>query len=161
MSKVLRASVAFVVAFLVAAQFVRPNRANPPIDASHTIRAQVGSTTGLADVLDRSCNDCHSNESVWPRAARIAPLSWVMAYAVREGRKAVNFSEWSTYSPTEQRTLLDASCADASSGKMPSVYTWVRPETRLSTQDIETICAAARKSEANAASSEPQSRSER
>ena len=40
--------------------------------------------------------------------------------------------------------LLAVSCDDAKSGKMPGPYTRLRPETRLSPQDVETICAAAR-----------------
>ena len=43
------------------------------------------------------------------------------------------------------------SCDAATSGKMPGPYTLVRPETRLSAQDVETICAAARQAEANTA----------
>ena len=74
-----------------------------------------------------------------------------MVRGVAEGRKAVNFSYWASYPPDVQRTLLSASCEDARSGKMPGPYTLVRPETTLSPQDIETICAAARPAEANAA----------
>ena len=54
------------------------------------------------------------------------------------------------YPPDVQRTLLSVSCQDATSGKMPGPCTLVRPETKLSPQDIETICAAARQAEANA-----------
>jgi hypothetical protein len=68
-----------------------------------------------------------------------------MARGVAEGRKAVNFSEWAAYQPDVQRTLLSLSCEDATNGRMPGPYTFVRPETRLSPQDIETICAAARR----------------
>jgi hypothetical protein len=39
--------------------------------------------------------------------------------------------------------LLTASCQDARTGKMPGAYAWLRPETRLSERDIETICKAA------------------
>jgi hypothetical protein len=98
--------------------------------------------------LERSCSDCHSNETVWPAAARIAPVSWLMASGVAKGRKAVNFSEWSTYPPELQHRLLDASCQDVAGGKMPGLYTLVRPETRLSPKDIETICTAARQADA-------------
>ena len=66
-----------------------------------------------------------------------------MARGVSEGRKAVNFSEWAAYSQEQQRALLTVSCEDASSGRMPGVYSLVRPETRLSAKDVETICAAA------------------
>jgi len=134
-----------------AAQLVRPERANPTTDATRTIQAHVGTTSELVAVLDRSCRDCHSNNTVWPWYTQIAPLSWLMARGVAEGRKAVNFSEWASYPPVVQRTLLSVSCQDATSGKMPGPYTRVRPETKLSPQDIETICAAARQADANAA----------
>ena len=71
-----------------------------------------------------------------------------MAYGVKEGRKAVNFSEWAAYQPEVQRMLLVASCQDAKNGKMPGSYTLLHPEMRLSSQDVETICLAARPTEA-------------
>lgn len=138
-----QAAVVLIVVF-AAAQLVRPERANPPTDSSRTIQAHVGSASGLVAVLDRSCRDCHSNGTVWPSYTNIAPLSWLMAYAVREGRNAVNFSEWAAYPPERQRQLLVDSCRDATAGKMPGSYTLLRPETRLSAQDIETICSEAR-----------------
>lgn len=144
MSSRMKQAAMVVAAAAVAAQLVRPSRVNPPIDPVRTIEAHVGTRSALAAVLDRACRDCHSNRTVWPRAAAIAPLSWVMASAIAEGRRAVNFSEWGGYPQEVRRALLLASCADASSGKMPGVYTLVRPESRLSPQDIETICAAAR-----------------
>jgi len=144
-----QAAIVIVIVF-AAAQLVRPERANPTTDATRTIEAHVGTTSELVAVLDRSCRDCHSNNTVWPWYTQIAPLSWLMARGVAEGRKAVNFSEWASYPPEVQRTLLSVSCQDATSGKMPGPYTLVRPETKLSPQDIETICAAARQAEADA-----------
>ncbi|PYR96440.1 MAG: hypothetical protein DMG12_26280 [Acidobacteria bacterium] len=144
------AAIIFIVV-LAAAQLVRPERANPATDASHTIQAEAGTASGLVAVLDRSCRDCHSNGTVWPWYTQIAPMSWLMAYGVTTGRKAVNFSEWTSYPPQLQRALLSASCQDASAGKMPGSYTLLHPEMRLSTHDIETICAAAQKAEAESA----------
>ncbi len=136
---------AFALVIVVAvAQLVRPDRSNPPIDAGRTLEAQPGTASGLAALVNRSCRDCHTSATVWPKVASVAPLSWLMAYGVTQGRKAVNFSEWASYSPSEQRSLLAASCDDARSGKMPGAYTLVRPETRLSARDVDTFCASAR-----------------
>lgn len=137
------AAIACVVLF-AAAQLVRPSRANPAIVESHTIRSQLGPASGVPAILDRSCRDCHSNATVWPSYTQVAPLSWLMSYAVTAGRTAVNFSEWTTYPPERQRRLLDESCQDVSKGKMPGSYTLLRPETRLAAQDVDSICAAAR-----------------
>ncbi len=144
-----QAAVVFVVVF-AAAQLVRPERANPATDVSRTIQAHAGTTSGLVAILDRACRDCHSNATVWPWYTQIAPASWLMAYGVTEGRKAVNFSEWAAYPPEVQRTLLSVSCQDVSDGKMPGPYTLLHPEMRVSVQDIETICAAARQADATA-----------
>jgi len=141
-----QAAVVFVVVFAVA-QLVRPSRANPPTDRSRTLQAHE-TTSGLAAVVDRSCGDCHSNATVWPWYTEVAPVSWLMAYAVTTGRDVVNFSEWGSYSPAQQRILLSLSCQDASEGKMPGPYAWIRPKTRLSTPDVATICAAARQADA-------------
>ena len=141
--RVKQAAVVFVVV-LAAAQLVRPERANPPIDTSRTIQAHMGTSSGLGAIVDRSCRDCHTNGTVWPWYAQVAPLSWLMARGVAEGRKAVNFSEWGGYLPNQQRALLAASCNDVSKGKMPGAWTVLHPEASLSSEDIETICAAAR-----------------
>lgn len=133
-----------LMALLVAAQLIRPDRRSGPTDPGRTIRAAVGPASALPAVLDRSCADCHSNNAVSAWYAQVAPLSWLMARSVSEGREAVNFSEWAGYPRDVQRTLLSASCDDATSGTMPGPYTWFRPETTLSPQDVETICAAAR-----------------
>ena len=140
-----------VVVALGAAQFIRPGRTNPPTDPSRTIAAHPGASSQLVSVLGRACGDCHSNviEARW--YTRTAPVSWIMARAATEGRKAVNFSEWGSYSTDQQRKLLAASCQDSRTGKMPvSVYVTLHPEARLSPPDVETICSAAQVMEASA-----------
>ncbi len=144
-----QAGVVFVIVF-AAAQLVRPDRTNPATDVNRTIKAHVGTASGLPAVLDRSCRDCHSNGTVWPWYTRVAPVSWAMAYGVTAGRKAVNFSEWGAYQPERRQRLLAESCQDASKGKMPGPWTLLHPEAKLSTQDVETICAASRRAEATA-----------
>ena len=141
MSKPLQRTVLVFIVLLAAAQFVRPGRANPPIDPGRTIQ-HAGMPAGMVAALDRSCGDCHSNGTVWPWYTQVAPVSWLMAYGVKSGRQAVNFSEWGAYPPERQRQLLAESCRDVSSGKMPGVYTRLRPETRLTAEEIQMICAA-------------------
>ena len=70
-------------------------------------------------------------------------LSTLMAIVASRSGAGSERSEWTAYSPEERRTLLTLSCDDAKSGKMPGPYTRLRPETRLSARDVETICAAA------------------
>jgi hypothetical protein len=136
-----------LIALFAAAQFVRPERANPPVDPGRTLRGQVGSAPAVT-VIERACSDCHSNATVWPPYTQVAPVSWLMVYAVRKGRGVVNFSDWASYPPGVQQTLLEVSCRDVSTNKMPGVYTMLHPEMRLSPQDIDTICGLARGAQA-------------
>ncbi len=146
MNRRLKQAAAVFVIVLAGTQLVRPERTNPVTDASRTIQART--TSRLASILDRSCRDCHSNKTVWPWYTKVAPVSWMMAYGVRKGRAAVNFSEWAAYPPQQQGTLLALSCEDASKGKMPGPWTLLHPEAKLSNQDIDAICSAARQAEA-------------
>jgi hypothetical protein len=150
MTKRLKVATLVIVALIVgltAAQLIRPDP-NLPVDPKHTIQAHLGKSHPLVAVLDRACSDCHSNETRWPSYTHIAPLSWLTAYGVRQGRNAINFSEWGAYSPEVQRAQLIASCEDASSGKMPGgLYTFLRPAAQLSPRDIETICSASRQAQ--------------
>jgi hypothetical protein len=148
-----RAAIGFVIVF-AAAQLVRSEHANPATDPADTLGAQLGYDSGLVTIVDRACRDCHSNETVWPTSwyTQIAPVSWVIANGVAEGRGVLNFSEWATYSPAQQQMLLAASCQTAMDGTMPgSAWTLRQPEARLSAQDIATICAAARSGHRNEA----------
>jgi hypothetical protein len=67
-----RAAIVFTVV-VVAAQFVRPGRANPPLETSRTIAAHGGASSAAVAVLDRSCSDCHSNRTVWRWSRRSHP----------------------------------------------------------------------------------------
>jgi hypothetical protein len=149
-----KAAVVFVVGLVVLfaiAQLIRPERTNPTTDASRALQAQAGTPTELVAVMNRSCGDCHSNNTEWSRYSTVAPMSWIVAYAVNSGRKAMNISDWTSYSPEHQRKLLVMSCKDATEGKMPGgIFTRLRPEATLSAQDVKTICAASQALEASA-----------
>jgi len=76
---------------LVAIQLVPigRGRTNPPVQAEPAWDSPQ--TRALAR---RACFDCHSNETVWPAYAYVAPASWLVVRDVLSGRRKLNFSEW-------------------------------------------------------------------
>jgi hypothetical protein len=80
-----------VLAFLLAIQLVPYGRGhtNPAVVAE----PQWPSAESRA-LAERACFDCHSNETVWPAYASIAPMSWLVQRDVDEGREKLNFSAW-------------------------------------------------------------------
>jgi hypothetical protein len=131
------------VGVFAAAQLVQPEHVPLKTDPSHAIQAQLAPTSNLGVVLDRACGDCHSNVMSSRWYTRVTPFSFLIARGAQEGRKVVNFSEWTTYTPEQRRAFLLASCADARAGTMPMpAYLRFRPDARLSPTDVATICGA-------------------
>ena len=136
-----RLSVAFV-AVLILIQFVGPARTNPTSDPANAMAKHVKVP---ADVLDRSCQDCHSNATVWPWYAHVAPVSWQVIHHVNEGRGQMNMSEWPE-SPEEAADLLDGVCKEVKKGRMPiPQYTWLHAEATLTDADRKLLCDWANK----------------
>jgi len=148
-----------LVAVIAAAGIVGPQSTSLPVDSTHTIQAQPGTSSALSAVLDRSCGDCHSNTIVSRWYTRVPPFSTVLARGAMEGRKVLNFSEWISYSPTQQKALLVASCSDVTTGKMPGrAYLTFRRDAQLSSDDVAAICSAARQAESSTTSTARQDR---
>jgi hypothetical protein len=77
------------IVFFAAIQLVPVKRDNPPVVSEPNWDSPQ--TRALAQ---RACFDCHSNETVWPWYAHVAPASWLAAHDVHEGRGILNFSDW-------------------------------------------------------------------
>ena len=128
-------AVAFCVAF-IAIQFIPVSRTNPPMQSDFRASAEVVS------VLRRACYDCHSNETTWPWYSHVAPLSWIIAHDVSEGRAALNFSAWNQLSPEKQAKGMKESWAEVAEGEMPTwYYVALHPEARLSANDKSVLRA--------------------
>ena len=141
MSKRIKQAAMVFVAVFAAAQFVRPERTQPPTDVSRAIQAQIGTASGLAAVLDRACSDCHSNKTVWPWYTQFAPVSWWLVNHVNEGRQNLNISEFGKLPRDRQDRKLRQICDEVTDGQMPlSSYLPMHPAARLSEQDKQTLC---------------------
>ena len=114
-----------LVVFVVLAQLIRPSRTNPPIEHAREIGANLSLTPEVGAIFERSCNDCHSNRTVWLWYSGVAPASWLVAYDVHEGRRRMNFSEWDAHTSQERIKLLDRMCPDVSKGEMPGFHIYL------------------------------------
>jgi hypothetical protein len=131
----------FVAAvILVGIQFVGAARTNPPVDANRAITKHVAVPAEVKAILDRSCWNCHSNQTNWPWYAYVAPRSWSVIGHVDDGRGSMNFTAWPE-SPEEGVELLDAICDEVKKGNMPlPEYVWLHPEAKLSDADTARLC---------------------
>lgn len=131
-----------VIAVIVMMQVVRPAKTNPPSNPKDHIQASLPVHPELIATFSRACNDCHSNNTVWPWYSNVAPFSWVLVNDVKEGRNALNFSEWGTYGQEKQRKLLGEICEQVREGEMPGMaYSLAHRRARLNDADRAAICS--------------------
>ncbi len=88
---------------IVLIQFWPVDRSNPESDAALEIQAPAE----IKAILENSCYDCHSNKTIWPWYSYVAPVSWLVADDVKEGREHMNFSEWESYDKKKQGRARD------------------------------------------------------
>jgi reactive intermediate/imine deaminase len=129
-----------IVVVVAAAQFIRPDRTNPP-----TVPDQAWDEAGQvpADVvatLKRGCYDCHSNTTIWPWYTNVTPVSWMIAGHVTAARVKLNFSTWTTLPPARRVKTLDQIQREVTSGDMPlASYLLIHRNAKLSADDVQVV----------------------
>jgi hypothetical protein len=129
------------IVFFAVIQVIRPARTNPPIDPAREITARLAVDPAVAGIFERSCNDCHSNLTIWPWYSNVAPVSWFVINHVRGGRRHMNFSDWAALPPQRVERDVEGICKETQSGGMPlSTYTPMHPLSKLTPADVDTLC---------------------
>ena len=137
-------AIGFAVIFLLI-QLVRPDLSNPPVNPNERIEASVNVPPDITAILKRSCNDCHTNETIQPWYSNITPVNWWLKSHFEHGREHLNFSTWTRYTPQQKEKRLEEVCEVVESGEMPlPSYLWGHRDAVLSPDDARLLCAWAR-----------------
>ncbi len=114
-------------------QLLRPSLKNPPYQP-----LLEGATVphDLANLFERSCQDCHSNNTHWPWYARVMPVSMLVSQDVNKGRAFLNLSEWKTYRKGAKLGYLSSMAEATRNHAMPPrLYRTLHPHARLTDAD--------------------------
>ncbi len=103
---------------------------NPPVTYSITWDSPQSEV-----LARRACFDCHSNETVWPWYAFVAPASFLVIHDVEEGRGEVNFSTGFRLNAREMVSQIQR-------GNMPpKIYLPLHPAASLSDAEKQQLIA--------------------
>jgi len=116
-------------------QFIRVDQSDKAIVKNQEIKAPIE----IYSILKSSCFDCHSNKAKWPWYSQIAPASWLISSHVNNGRKALNFSIWETYTQDEKQEELKAIYRTVYEVMPLSSYIWLHPEADLTKEQRKLI----------------------
>jgi hypothetical protein len=139
---------ALAVGFLIL-QFVRPekNLGNP---SAHTIAKNFIVPAGVQTILQRSCYDCHSNNTVYPWYAEIQPAGWFLAGHIKDGKRGLNFDEYTSYRVMKQYRRFQDIIDQIEGDEMPlPSYLIIHRNARLSASEKNELiqwCTAMRDS---------------
>jgi hypothetical protein len=124
-----------ILTVVILIQFIRPARNSNRSDVvNHTdFITRFDVPSNIAAILKTSCYDCHSNDTRYPWYADIEPFGWLLAKHIRDGKKDLNFSEFTLYSKRRQLSKLKSIRNSIKDGSMPlSSYTLLHTDAKLS-----------------------------
>jgi hypothetical protein len=117
------------IGIFAALQLTNPARTNPLVKADFI--ATASPPASVAATLRAACYDCHSHETTWPWYSRIAPVSWLIASDVDEGREHLDFSDWPADAASAARKLDRINEVLDYREMPPKKYTLVHAAARL------------------------------
>lgn len=119
----------FLLVVLVIIQFFRPKKNTSTTTPAHNISVVYSTPDSVKQLLQVGCYDCHSNNTRYPWYAEIQPVAWWLDNHIRDGKKELNFDEFSTFSPRRQYNKLKKTIDLVKKDEMPlSSYTWIHKD---------------------------------
>ena len=130
-----------ILAILAIIQFFQPEKNDKVANPQNDIVFSVEMTSMVKKKLVNACYDCHSEMTIYPFYNRVAPISWILARHIREGKEQLNFSAWATYDKKKQIKLLNEICEVITNGEMPlKGYVMMHGKAVINEKELEEIC---------------------
>lgn len=125
----------YLVLVLFLIQLYRPTK-NSSAEISQNSITNVEVPEYIQSILEVSCYDCHSNNTNYLWYHNIAPVSWVVAHHIKEGKEHVNFDEWTMYNTNQKEHIVEEMIETIESREMPLVgYIKLHREAVISDAD--------------------------
>ena len=117
---------------LIGIQFIRPSKnIQAGIAASH-IETRFPIPADVKPILEKACNDCHSNNTRYPWYYNIEPVALWMNDHIQDGKREINFSEFTNKRPGFQYRKMEECIKQVKEGEMPlNSYTWIHKDAVL------------------------------
>jgi hypothetical protein len=121
-----------IAVLLVLIQFFRPEKNTATAPSANNIAKKYNTPNEVKVILDKACNDCHSNNTKYPWYANFQPVAWWLDHHVDEGKGEINFDEFLTYPAKKARHKMEEVNEMVKEGEMPlNSYTWIHKDAVL------------------------------
>ena len=124
----------------VPSAFVHPFGAMKAQRSGRPLLLDASFEPQVVRILERSCQNCHSEKTAWPWYSYVPPMSWIIESDVARGRGHLNLSRWNGYAPKRQQEILSEISSLVGNRVMPLPrYLLLHPEARLSDAEVDYV----------------------
>ena len=130
-----------LVILLIVIQFFRPEK-NLSDVKTYDIATKYKVPSEVNHLLQVSCNDCHSNKTAYPWYANVQPVAWWLNHHVEDGKKHLNFSEFTKRPLYVQHHKFDEIVEMVGEKEMPLpsyTYLGLHPEADLNDEQRQIL----------------------
>jgi len=129
-----------IVIILIVIQFIRPAKNQSDDVLTSDISNVYTVPQNVSVILKKACNDCHSNNTVYPWYAQIQPVAWWLNNHIEEGKDELNFNEFGAYAVPRQYHKLEEVIEQVKEEEMPIwSYTLIHTDAKLSDEGKQTL----------------------
>lgn len=129
-----------LLVILIIIQFIHPKRNKAEGPQPNYVGNAFVVPDDVKHILDKACNDCHSNNTVYPWYSKLQPVDWWMNKHVVDGKKHLNFDEYTSKSLRYQYHKMEETIEMVKEGEMPlNSYTWVHKDAKLTEEEKDKL----------------------
>ena len=132
MKKIFKRILMALLIIFIAIQFIRPAKNRSEGISANDISTKYPVPDSVQAILKVACYDCHSNNTRYPWYAEIQPVAWWLNNHIKDGKRGLNFSEFTSYRIKKQFHRLDDLNKQVKKNEMPlSSYTLIHTDAKL------------------------------
>ncbi len=132
----------FLLVVLVIIQFIHPKKNKSPGSQPNYIGNAFPVPASVKSILAKACNDCHSNNTVYPWYAELQPVHWWLNKHINNGKSHLNLDDYTNRNLRYQYHKMEETIEMLEDNKMPlNSYTWIHKDANLSGEEKNTLIA--------------------
>jgi hypothetical protein len=148
--KIIKKILVLLLIVFVIVQFFGPEKNEGDLASLSIFIEETNPPENVKKILETSCYDCHSSKTEYPWYNSITPVNYWLAGHVKDGKKHLNFSNWSEYSLKRKEHKMDELHEEVAKKKMPlESYTYTHSEANLTQEQIDAVVTWGKKVQAD------------
>ena len=136
MKKVLKTIGWLLLIVLVIIQFFHPKKNIHPGDQQYALAKLHAVPDDVKTILKKACDDCHSNNTVYPWYSKIQPVDWWLNNHVVDGKRHLNLDSLGAKPAWLRYHKMEEVKEQVEKGEMPiNSYTWTHKDAILTAEE--------------------------